>query len=241
MGSLLLLDVLRDELLVLLLLSLGILVFALSLLLAETLSAEPLLSDESLDLGGLVESFLFFVAISILDCLLDGAMDNILANIVLLFVKIEIFPDVIGSLLSELVGPVDVGDLVDVLLTLLEHAECDDGKIWTTDASADGSSPSHTNSAWLVTSSTLLVKDAGPAVDHDPLLHHEALLVISACDFEHIALVVIAHDCTVNLLAHPSIEEGTNVFFIINFNSGLAASGGVRDVELHRRCTSSHL
>ena len=41
---------------------------------------------------------------------------------------------------------------------------------------------------------TLLVKDAGPALDHDTLLHDEALLVISACDFEHIALVVIAHD-----------------------------------------------
>ena len=41
---------------------------------------------------------------------------------------------------------------------------------------------------------TSLVKDAGPALDHDALLHNEALLVISACDFEHIALVVIAHD-----------------------------------------------
>ena len=56
---------------------------------------------------------------------------------------------------------------------------------------------------------TLLVKDAGSAINHDALLHDEALFVISASDFEHIALVVITHDCTVNLLAHPSIEEGT--------------------------------
>ena len=41
---------------------------------------------------------------------------------------------------------------------------------------------------------TLLVKDADSALLHDTLLHDEALLVISACDFEHIALVVIAHD-----------------------------------------------
>ena len=44
---------------------------------------------------------------------------------------------------------------------------------------------------------------------HDALLHEEALLVVSASDFEHIALVVITHEFTVYLLAHPSIEEGT--------------------------------
>ena len=51
LGSLLLLDVLRDELFVLLLLRLGILVVALLLLLKQTLFAEPLLSDKSLDFG----------------------------------------------------------------------------------------------------------------------------------------------------------------------------------------------
>ena len=44
---------------------------------------------------------------------------------------------------------------------------------------------------------------------HDALLHKEALLVVSTSDFEHIALVVITHEFTVYLLAHPSIEEGT--------------------------------
>ena len=63
-------------------------------------------------------------------------MDDILANIVLLF-EIEILSDVIGSLLAESVWSLDVGDLVDVLFTFLDDPKCDDGKIWTTDASAD--------------------------------------------------------------------------------------------------------
>ena len=132
LSSLLLLDVLRDELFVLLLLSLGILVVGLFLLLEKTLSAESLFSDESLDLGCLVVCFLFFF-----DSLLDLAVSNISAHIVLLFVKSEEFPDVIGSLHAEAVGSVDVGDLFDVLFTLLDHTKCDDGKIWSADASTD--------------------------------------------------------------------------------------------------------
>ena len=132
LSSLLLLDVLRDELFVLLLLSLGILVVGLFLLLEKTLSAESLFSDESLDLGCLVVCFLFFF-----DSLLDLAVSNISAHIVLLFVKSEEFPDVIGSLHTEAVRSVDVGDLVDVLFTLLDHTKCDDGKIWSADASTD--------------------------------------------------------------------------------------------------------
>jgi hypothetical protein len=136
LSSLLLLDVLRDELFVLLLLSLGILVVGLFLLLEKTLSAESLFSDESLDLGCLVVCFLFF-SFSILDSLLNLAVSNISAHIVLLFVKSEEFPDVIGSLHAEAVRSVDVGDLFDVLFTLLDHTKCDDGKIWPADASTD--------------------------------------------------------------------------------------------------------
>ena len=81
-GSLLLLDILGDELLVLGGLLLGCLEALKLLSLDELLAAEAFLSDEALDLGGLVVSLV---------ATLDLALGNVLANVVLLWETIR-FP-----------------------------------------------------------------------------------------------------------------------------------------------------
>lgn len=143
-GSLSLLDELRDELLVLHGVLLALLVLLGLLVLPDSLATESLLSDESLDLGGLPEGLVSS---------LDGSVANVLAHIVLALVEVEEGGDVGSSLLLAHVWSVDVGDASDVLLTLLDDAEGNDGKIWASNASSDRLSLPLTSPAWSVGSS----------------------------------------------------------------------------------------
>ena len=52
-------------------------------------------------------------------------------------------------------------------------------------------------------------KDARACVHEDTLLHLEALLIVAACDSEDVALELLAHDFTIDFLAHSSVVEGT--------------------------------
>jgi len=137
LSSLLFLDILGDKLLVLLLLLFGGLEAVQSLVLDNSLSADPLLSNKSLDLWCFVVGPLLLLTIFVSALLCQFSVVDILAYIILLFVKVEEASDVVSSLLAEFVGPVNIGDLVDVLFSLLNHTECDDCKIRATDASAN--------------------------------------------------------------------------------------------------------
>jgi len=208
-SGLLLLDVLRHELLVL---GSGLLagLEALELLsLDELLAAETLLSDETLDLGGLVVSLV---------TTLDLATHDVLGHIVLLWVETEDGGNLVLSLLEEAVGHLLVGAALDLLLTLLGDLEGDHVKVGSGEASTDGPSCSVTSSSRSEESSLLFEEDASSAVFHDTLLHCESLSVISTSDLEHVAFVVITHDRTVNLLSHSLVKEGADLAFIINLN-----------------------
>ena len=132
-GSLLLLDVLRDELLVLGSFLLGGLIALELLSLDELFAAETLLSDQTLHLGGLVVSLV--VA-------LDLTLGNILADVVLLSVEAEDSGNLVLSLLEESVGHLLVGAALDFLVTLLHDLEGDDGEVGAGDATADRPSSS---------------------------------------------------------------------------------------------------
>jgi len=137
LGGLLFLDVLGDKLLVFLLLLLGGLEAVKSFVLNQLLPADPLLSNKPLDLWCLVVCPLNLLTILVLAFFCQFSIVDIFTHIILLFVKIEEASDVVGSLLAEFVRPINVGDLIDVLVALLDHTECDDGKIWTTNTSTD--------------------------------------------------------------------------------------------------------
>jgi len=51
-------------------------------------------------------------------------------------------------------------------------------------------------------------------------------------DSEDVALVVVTEVLSVNFLAHSLVEEGTDVFLIVDFDLFVSAGEGVRDVEL---------
>jgi len=208
--GLLLLNVLGEESLVLLGGLLGDLVTVDLLLLDGALAAESLLGDESLDLGGLVEGLVGA---------LDLTTDNILADIVLLLVEGESLDDVVAALHAELVGAVNVGDTLDLLITLLGDAEEDGSDVGSNDAATDGLAGTLTNASGLVTSSALLEEDAGSAVDKDTLLHLETLFIVTSGNSEDVALESCTEDLAINFLAHSPVEEGTDALFIVKISN----------------------
>ena len=139
-SSLLLLDILRDKFLVLGGGLLGGLVAVLNGSLLKLLSAETLLGDQTLDLRGLVMSLI---------TTLDFTSNNVLAHIILLWVKAEDGGNLVLSLLEESVGDILVGAAFDLLVTLLHDLEGNDSKIRSSDATTNGTSSSVTSSLWV--------------------------------------------------------------------------------------------
>lgn len=125
--SLSLLDVLGEDLVVLGLVVLGLLVSGELGSLVNDLSSDSLFSNESLDLGGFVESLV---------TLLDFSSDYVLSHIVLLS-QDEGLSDGRGSLGAESSGLVAIGNTFDFSITLLNDSEGDNGKIGTADAASD--------------------------------------------------------------------------------------------------------
>ena len=128
--GLLLLDVLGEKLLVLGSVLLGGLEAVELLALEELLAAKALLSDEALDLGGLVVSLV---------TTLDLTASNVLADVVLL-AKAEDLSDVASSLLEETRGDLLVGAAGNLGVTLLHDLEGNDSEVNARDAAVDGSS-----------------------------------------------------------------------------------------------------
>ena len=142
-GSLLLLQVLGEELLVG---DGGLLGFNPSLLLdslVHNLSSDSLLGDESLDAWRLVEGLVTS---------LDLSSNNVLSDIILSLSENESLSDVVGSLWSESSWSLSIGKSGDVLISLDENLEGNNGKIWATDASSGGLSLSLSGSSWSVES-----------------------------------------------------------------------------------------
>jgi len=149
-SSLLLLDILRDKFLVLGGGLLGGLVAVLNGSLLKLLSAETLLGDQTLDLRGLVMSLI---------TTLDFTSNNVLAHIILLWVKAEDGGNLVLSLLEESVGDILVGAAFDLLVTLLHDLEGNDSKIRSSDATTNGTSSSVTSSLWVEERSLFLEED----------------------------------------------------------------------------------
>jgi len=100
----------------------------------ECLSSEPLVGDESLNLGGLIESSLgttFF-----LGWLLDFPSDNALPWVILLS-ECEGLPELVGSLWSKSSWSVGISESGNLTWALLEDLEEEGGEVWAADASSD--------------------------------------------------------------------------------------------------------
>lgn len=193
----------------------------------NVLAAETGLGDHALNVGGLVVSLVLT---------LDFTSNNVLADIVLLFVEGESLDDVVATLGAESVGALDVGDASNLGISTLDNLEEDSGEVRVKDAATDGLSLALTSAGGVVAGSAGSEQDAGSAVNKDTLLHLETLLVVTAGNSEDVALELFSHDISFDLLTHSSVVEGTDVLFIVNFNLFLATGGGITNVKLENEC-----
>lgn len=219
-------DVGGEELLILSSSSFGVLPTLLTLLSDGALSAETFLSDEALDFGGFEESLI---------SAFDLTTDNVFAHIILLLVESEGLDNVVATLHAESVGAFNISDTFNFFVALLHDSQEESSDIGTDNAATAGLAGAFTSTHGLVAGTTFLVKDAGSAVDQDTLLHLETLLVVTASNFEDVALELFTHDLTVNFLTHSPVVEGTDCLFIVNFKLFLATSGWVCNVKLQAR------
>lgn len=113
----------------------------------DLLPAELGLGDHALHLGGLVEGLVTVLAgdgLALLGLLLVGPANDVLGDVVLLVESVEL-ADSVSPLLSETVSMVLAGDhdglvlllAFDLVLSLDNNAEGDDGKIGAGDAATD--------------------------------------------------------------------------------------------------------
>jgi len=96
-------------------------------LLGELLSSESFLSDESLNLGALIECLI---------TLLDFTTNNVLSHIVL-FAESKYFTNCAGSLRSLSAWLGISGNSINISITLLDDAESDNSEIRSTNAATD--------------------------------------------------------------------------------------------------------
>jgi hypothetical protein len=81
---------------------------------------------------------------------LDFSSDDVVSNIILSLSKDESLSDVVSSLWSKSSGSIGIGKSDNVLISLDEDLEGDDGKIWAANASSGRFSLSLSCSSWSI-------------------------------------------------------------------------------------------
>merc|ERR1712216_27525 len=140
--------------------------------LVDSLSSDSLLSDESLDLGRLVEGLV---------TLLEFSADDVVGEVILASESI-LLSDLASSLWAESSFTLLVGKAGNFTGTLLENLKGDDTKVWSTDAASNRLSLTATVSLRSIRLNSALHEDSDSTVDEDTLLHGESLFVVTSGD-----------------------------------------------------------
>mmetsp|Transcript_7655 Transcript_7655/g.8350 ORF Transcript_7655/g.8350 Transcript_7655/m.8350 type:complete len:221 (+) Transcript_7655:630-1292(+) len=193
-------------------------------LLDDSLSSQSELSDQSLDLGGLVGSLLAFLD--------DFSTDNIFTRIVLLL-QTEELSDLVGSLGTQLVRSGSVSQTNNFVITLLDDLQGENTDIGANNATSDGLSLSLTSSSGSVVGHTLLQEKSDSSLNQDTLLHGETLLVVATGDSEDISLEFVTEEVTFDFGTHLSVHKNVQLLVIIDFEFLLLTRLRVRDIEFH--------
>ncbi len=165
----------------------------------KLLPPKPDISNESLDLGGLVHS-LFTLTLG------DGSPHDKLPDIDVWASTIK-FPNLLSSLGAESPGKLNISQSWDVLLSLLHDDKVNDDDIWADDATTDSLSFKLTLPARAEARVDLAEKKTGSALNDDTLHHGEALLIVATSNFKDVPLEFITKDASVHLCAHALVEE----------------------------------
>lgn len=188
--------------------------------LQSSLSLQSLRSDQSLDLWSLGEG---------LTVLLNGTSDNVVSNVIVLG-QTEELSDVVGSLRTQSLWGGDIGQTLNVRLTLLDDSKSNDRQVLVDDTASDGLSLSLTVSSWSVTRVASRQQQSNSGWVQDTLLHWETLLVVTTSDLEDVTLEFVRDEVTFNFLTHTLVVEGTQLVVIIDVDGLLSTVGWVRNI-----------
>jgi len=233
LGSLLLAP-LSEELAVGLNVSSGLLPLALLVFLVNPLSSESGLSDESLDLGGLLS----LLSSSSGPGSSDGSSLDQDSLLRLGLLNSEQLSNLGGSLGSQSSWLLIVGQSLDFLLSLSDEGEGQDSDVVINDASSNALPLSLTRSSDSIAGVALAHQNLGASLGDNSLLHGESLLVVSSSDSKNIALVLLSQSIDLDFLSDSLVEEDGTFLVVINLEGLLSSLLGVADVELHAVCES---
>lgn len=145
------------------------------------LPLQPHRSDETLNLGSLG---VWLGTLLLRD---DFTPDDKLPNVILL-AQVEESPDLGGTLGTETLGENVIGETWDLLFTLLDDDDGENGDIGVDDATTDGLALTFTGSTSSVARVTVSQEETGSLGEENTLLHWETLLVVTTGDAENVTL-----------------------------------------------------
>jgi hypothetical protein len=116
---------------------------------------------------------------------------NVLPNIILL-AQVEELANLGRPLGTQSLGQHHIRQAGDLLLTLLDDDQRENGDVRTDDASTHGLALAFTGAAGAVARVTIGEEEADTEGDENTLFHWETLLVVSACDAEDVAFPFVA-------------------------------------------------
>lgn len=188
--------------------------------LQSSLSLQSLRGDQSLDLWSLRVG---------LTVLLDSSSDNVVSNVVLLG-QTEELSDVVSSLRAQSLWGGDIGQTLNLSITLLDNSQSNDRQVLRDDTSSNGLSLSLTISSGSVTRVTLRQQQSNSGWVQHTLLHWETLLVVTTSDLEDVTLEFVTDRVTLDLLAHTLLVEDTQLVLVLDLNALLGTVSWVGDV-----------
>jgi len=190
------------------------------------LPLQPHRSDETLDLGSLG---VWLGTLLLRD---DFTPDDKLPNVILL-AQVEESPDLGGTLGTETLGENVIGETWDLLFTLLDDDDGENGDIGVDDATTDGLALTFTGSTSSVARVTVSQEETGSLGEENTLLHWETLLVVTTGDAENVTLPLGTQGLSGNVVSHLLLDEWTPCSLGLDLESLLLSSDWVCYVELH--------
>jgi len=193
-----------------------------------SLSLKDQRGNQTLDLGSLGDLLLRFLSL----LRREFTPDHVLSDIIL-FAQVEEFSDLRSSLWSKSSWEVSVRETRNLLFSLFDNDEVQNGNVGTDDATPDGFTFALSISSGSVARVSFTQQKANSGVHQHSLLHGETLFIISTHNFENVTLEILPKGFPLNLLRDSLIVEGTKLQFIVHFDAFLSTSRWISDIELH--------
>jgi hypothetical protein len=202
--------------------------------LGDSLSSQSNISDQSLNLGGLLSQWSSGVLLALEsssgDILLDQSCGNWLIFLSS-FNTVEL-SDVVSSFGTKSSWDGSISDTRDLFFSLLNDGYWQIFNVRTDNTSSYRFSLSFSGSFGSVASSSWSEEEFKSGVGEDTLLHGKSVTVITTGDFENVSLEFVSQWIGFNLLAHSFFEEDSALIIVVDIDGFGCSVNRVRDWEL---------